>query len=188
MEVLAVTGWQRLWFNCQQRVMRHRWLASLLLMALLLAGLVLQAWWQQQSLQQRLQQLPAPAQVLPGTATPTPAQTPQSKAVMLPDWPVEDDAERISAEILTEADAMGMVFERAEFQSLPVAHTRLQVQRIKLPLKGEYLQVRQFLRQVLQRYPSLALSQFKLQRTDVMQPVIEAYVEFSLYTRKRGQP
>jgi len=43
------------------------------------------------------------------------------------------------------------------------------------------------LQQVLQTYPSLALSQFKLQRSDVLQPDLEAYVEFSLYTRKRGQ-
>lgn len=186
MEVLT-QWWQRLCFASQQQVLRQRWLTGMLLLALLLAGLVVQAWWQQQSLQQRLQQLPVPAVIAAKTAKPE-ATKPLMADTVLTAWPVEEDAERISAEILTEADAMGMIFERAEFQSLPVAHASLQVQRIKLPLKGEYLQVRQFLRQVLQRYPSLALSQFKLQRTDVMQPVIEAYVEFSLYTRKRGQP
>lgn len=187
MEILALTGWQRLWFASQQLVLRHRWLTGMVLLVVLLTGLVLQAWWQQQSLQQRLQSLPAP--VLMSADTAKPVQTYQSNStVILPDWPGEAEAESISADILSEADAMGMIFERAEFQSLPVAHARLQVQRIKLPLKGEYLQVRQFLRQVLQRYPSLALSQFKLQRTDVMQPVIEAHIEFSLYTRKGGQP
>lgn len=185
METLALTAWQRFWFASQQLVLRHRWLTGMVLLVVLLTGLVLQAWWHQHSLQQRVQQLPASAPVSAGTARPAP---PPKAVTSLPDWPGEEDAERISADILTEADAMGMIFERAEFQSLPVAHARLQVQRIKLPLKGEYLQVRQFLRQVLQRYPSLALSQFKLQRTDVMQPVIEAYIEFSLYTRKGGQP
>jgi hypothetical protein len=185
MEVLT-QEWQRLCFTSQQQVLRHRWLTGMLLFTGLLTGLVLQAWWQQQSLQQRLQQLPAPSLIAAKTAKPE-ATKPLMADTVLTAWPSEEDAERISAEILTEADAMGMIFERAEFQSLPVAHASLQVQRIKLPLKGEYLQVRQFLRQVLQRYPSLALSQFKLQRTDVMQPVIEAYVEFSLYTRKRGQ-
>jgi hypothetical protein len=186
MEVLT-QGWQRLCFTSQQQVLRHRWLTGMSLLAVLLAGLVVQAWRQQQSLQQRLQQLPAPAVIAAKTAKPE-AKKPLMADTVLTAWPVEEEAERISAEILTEADAMGMIFERAEFQSLPVAHASLQVQRIKLPLKGEYMQVRQFLRQVLQRYPSLALSQFKLQRTDVMQPAIEAYVEFSLYTRKRGQP
>jgi hypothetical protein len=52
-------------------------------------------------------------------------------------------------------------------------------------LSGDYVQLRHFLTLVLQRYPSLALAQCKLQRTDVQQAGLEAYIEFNLYTRKR---
>jgi hypothetical protein len=155
----------------------------MLLITLVLSALIAHAWWRRQTLQAAIQALPVQAKqaiVVPVTSpvATTAAQT----------WPVEDEADRISAEILATADAMGMLFERAEFQSVTLEQSRLQVQRIKLPLKGDYLQVRHFLQQVLQHYPSLALSQFKLQRSDVLQPELEAYVEFSLYTRKRGQP
>lgn len=185
MEVLS-HQWQRIVFRWQHSVMGERWLTVLLASVLVLAGLVMHAWWQQQQLQQALQQSPT-RPVLHSQPTPvTAVSSPAGSASLWQQWPVEDEADRISAEILAQADAMGMIFERAEFQSLPVEQSRLQIQRIKLPLKGDYLQVRQFLQSVLQAYPSLALNQFKLQRSDVMQTGIEAYVEFSLYTRKRG--
>jgi hypothetical protein len=182
MAVLSPTL-QRLRFMCQQTWQSHRWLLVMLLITMVLSALIAHAWWRRQTLQAAIQALPVQTRhaiVAPVTrpVATTAAQT----------WPVEDEADRISAEILATADAMGMLFERAEFQSVALEQSRLQVQRIKFPLKGDYLQVRHFLQQVLQHYPSLALSQFKLQRSDVMQPELEAYVEFSLYTRKRGQP
>lgn len=181
MEILNV-GLQRLRFRWQHSTAGQRWLVVWLGILVSLGGLVMHAGWQQQQLQQALQQVP----VRPHATAH--AEPPLPRAVTLwQQWPAEEEADRISAEILAQADAMGMLFERAEFQSLAVEHSRLQVQRIKLPVKGDYLQVRQFLQQVLQAYPSLALSQFKLQRSDVMQTGIEAYIEFSLYTRKRGQ-
>lgn len=173
---------QRVHYVCQQTLSTHRWLAVILLITVVLFGLVTHAWWRGHTLQHALQQMPAPTK----RALPVMQHKPQVVSV-LQTWPGEEEADRISAEILATADAMGMVFERAEFQSAAVEHSGLQVQRIKLPLKGDYLQVRHFLQQVLQHYPSLALSQFKLQRSDVLQPELEAYVEFSLYTRKRGQ-
>lgn len=180
MEVLS-HAWQRMQFRWQYSVFGHRWLTALLVSLLVLSGLVMHAWWQQQQLQQALQQ-PVPKALLSSQLN-----VAASAPALWQQWPAEEEADRISAEILAQADAMGMLFERAEFQSLPTERSRLQVQRIKLPLKGDYIQVRQFLQTVLQAYPSLALSQFKLQRSDVMQTGIEAYVEFSLYTRKRGQ-
>jgi hypothetical protein len=181
MDVLS-HQWQRMLFRWQHSVFGDRWLTLLLVSVLVLGGLVMHAWWQQQQLQQALQR-PQPKPLL----QPLPKTAVASAPTIWQQWPAEDDADRISAEILAQVDAMGMIFERAEFQSLPVERSHLQIQRIKLPLKGDYLQVRQFLQTVLQAYPSLALSQFKLQRSDVMQTGIEAYVEFSLYTRKRGQ-
>jgi Tfp pilus assembly protein PilO len=172
---------QSLFFQWQQGPFGHRWVTAMLAMVLILAALVGHAFFTSQQLQQAVQQLPARstlAMTATKTAVPTATQS-------LQQWPSEDEAERISAEILAQADAMGMIFERAEFQSIPIEHSTLQIQRIKLPLKGDYPQVRQFLSRVLQGYPSLAVSQFKLQRSDVMQTGVEAYVEFSLYTRKR---
>lgn len=176
---------QRLLFHWQQGPLGHRWVTALLVVVLIFSALIAHAFFRQHQLQKALQQLPVasiPANVPATSAT---ADALSTAIQSLQQWPSEDEAERISGEILAQADAMGMIFERAEFQSLPIEHSNLQIQRIKLPLKGDYPQVRHFLSNVLQTYPSLALSQFKLQRSDVMQSGIEAYVEFSLYTRKR---
>lgn len=176
---------QRLIFRWQQGRSGQRWLTAMLVLVLVLAALLSHALLTRHQLQQALRQLP-----LPATASRTPLLSSAASATAtatqaLQQWPSEEQADAISAEILAQADALGMIFERAEFQSIPIEHATLQIQRIKLPLKGDYLQVRQFLNQVLQAYPSLALSQFKLQRSDVMQTAVEAYIEFSLYTRRR---
>ncbi|HSI29289.1 MAG: hypothetical protein ACAH05_00195 [Methylophilus sp.] len=172
---------QRLLFRWQQGPLGHRWVTVLLVIVLILSALLSHAFFTRHQLQQSMQRLPARS-----TQTIAPAKSAVSTvAQSLLQWPAEEEADRISGEILAQADALGMIFERAEFQSIPIEHSTLQIQRIKLPLKGDYPQVRQFLNRVLQTYPSLALSQFKLQRSDVMQTGVEAYVEFSLYTRKR---
>ncbi|HSI45833.1 MAG TPA: hypothetical protein VK950_06620 [Methylophilus sp.] len=177
---------QRLLFRWQQGPFGHRWLTLLLVVVWILSALTGHAFFRQHQLQQSLQQLPIATTKANMPATNTAANSLSTAAQSLQQWPSEDEAERISGEILAQADAMGMIFERAEFQSLPIENSTLQIQRIKLPLKGDYPQVRQFLSRMLQTYPSLALSQCKLQRSDVMQTGIEAYVEFSLYTRKQG--
>ncbi|MGQ2964932.1 hypothetical protein [Methylophilus sp.] len=176
---------QRLIFRWQQGSSGQRWVSAMLVVVLALAALLGHAVFKRHQLQQALQQLPVAARVS-ATQIVSPAATAAASAAQaLQQWPPEEQANRISAEILAQADALGMIFERAEFQSVAIEHTTLQIQRIKLPLKGDYLQVRQFLNRVLQAYPSLALSQFKLQRSDVMQTTVEAYIEFSLYTRRR---
>lgn len=180
--------WARLQFAWQHSPWRQPWLLGLLVLTLAVAIMLAQAWWLQQDWQQRLRAPAAGHSPQTQTARPTTSsanQTLPQPMLVLAQWPSEEDADRVSAEILALADAMGMVFERAEFQSGATAQSDLYVQRIKLPLSGDYVQLRHFLALVLQRYPSLALAQFKLQRTDVQQAGLEAYIEFNLYTRKR---
>lgn len=181
-------GWPRLQFAWQRSPLRQPWFMALLALTLVLVVMLAQAWWTSQHWQQQMQtKLVEPQHLVQARLQPgvTSAGALASAAPVLAQWPSEEEADRISAEILALADAMGMVFDRAEFQSGASAQSELYVQRIKLPLSGDYVQLRHFLALVLQRYPSLALAQLKLQRTDVQQPGLEAYVEFNLYTRKR---
>lgn len=100
-------------------------------------------------------------------------------------WPVVADAEAISADILSEADSQGLIFERAEFALETLdAMQALAVQHIHLPVKGDYLQLRHFLSLVLQRNPSLALTDFSIHRADASQTEIEAQLSLSLYLRR----
>lgn len=123
---------------------------------------------------------------MPAVHPRTPVDMTERFYALLPD---EHQADTISAQILRSADSLGMVFEHAEFKSIPVedAHLeggRLIVQHIKLPLTGNYIQVRQFLNALLNAYPSLALTALNLQRDNALSGQVEAQIEFTLYLRK----
>lgn len=98
--------------------------------------------------------------------------------------PEELQADAISAQILRSADSLGMVFEHAEFKTVAEEDARLITQHIKLPLTGNYVQVRQFLNALLNAYPSLALTALTLERNDVLNDQVQAQIEFTLYLRK----
>lgn len=121
---------------------------------------------------------------VPNTVKEKPSALTRKFYGLLPD---EHQADAISAQILRSADSLGMVFEHAEFKSIPVDDAHLVVQHIKLPLKGNYIQIRQFLNALLNAYPSLALTELKLQRDDATRDQVESQIEFTLYLRK-GQP
>lgn len=184
---IAFTHWhKRLVYAAMQSGLVVRAVWGLLALCVLLAVLTGLAWHTRLQLQESLSR---PLDVVAVSGKPVFTQSLAADAAMqtLQQWPPHDEAEHISAEILAQADAMGMIFERAEFQSVPGQSDVLQELRIKLPLKGDYIQIRQFLAHVLHTYPSLALVQCKLQRSDIMQPELEALIEFSLYTSKGGQ-
>lgn len=174
----------RLVYAGLQSTVMVRCLWALLVLVMVMLVLIGVAWQTRAQLQAALTQ-PLPATV---------RQPPSARQVPLPPaglglietWPSTVDAEHVSADILAQADAMGMVFERAEFQTVASTSERLSVQRIKLPLTGDYMQIRQFLTHILHRYPSLALNQLKLQRSDVTQTQLDAQIEMDLYTRTRS--
>lgn len=104
------------------------------------------------------------------------------------DWPRLQEAESISAGILSVADETGLLFERAEFSVQDLKESpSLAIQVIKLPVKGDYVQIRRFLNHVLQRYPSLALSDCSLQRNDITQTQLSAQFTLHLYVRRESQ-
>lgn len=122
--------------------------------------------------------------LVPTVSPDTPSELTQKFYQLLPD---ERQADVIDAQILRSADSLDMVFEHAEFKSIPVDDANLVVQHIKLPLKGNYIQIRQFLNALLNAYPSLALTELTLQRDDATRDQVAAQVEFTLYLRK-AQP
>lgn len=125
-----------------------------------------------------------------------PADMTQKFYALLPE---EHQADAISAQILRSADSLGMVFEHAEFKTIPVQNAPLEntplesahlqgnkliAHHIKLPLTGNYVQVRQFLNALLNAYPSLALTALDLQRDNALSDQVQAQIEFTLYLRK----
>jgi hypothetical protein len=57
--------------------------------------------------------------------------------------------------------------------------------QMKLPVRGTYRQLRQFIEQALAQLPSLALDGVEFRREAVGAAGLESGVEFSLYVRPR---
>jgi Tfp pilus assembly protein PilO len=98
--------------------------------------------------------------------------------------PKNAETDAISERILQMADGMGLVFERAEFNALQSAESALIQHQIKLPVKGSYVQIRQFLNALLNEQATLALTEMQLRRDDVFADMVEANLVLTLYLRK----
>lgn len=96
--------------------------------------------------------------------------------------PSHDQVDKLSASIFQTADGLGLKFVHAEFSSSLVS-AGLVVCRIKLPVTGSYMQVRQFLTALLNAHPTLALDTMQIQREDAYAPSVEANLIFTLYLR-----
>lgn len=98
--------------------------------------------------------------------------------------PEQTETDAISERILQLADGMGLVFERAEFNTLQGAGPALIQHQIKLPLKGSYMQIRQFLNALFNEQATLALTEMQIHRDDVFSDLVEADLVLTLYLHK----
>ena len=77
----------------------------------------------------------------------------------------------------------GLVVNKVEYEQ-PLSVSPLIQYQIKLPLSGSYMQIRQFINQVLNTLPSIALSDISLKREDIATDIVDAQIQFTLYLQK----
>lgn len=100
--------------------------------------------------------------------------------------PENSETDAISERILQLADSMGLEFERAEFNAMQSAGSLLIQHQIKLPVKGSYMQIRQFLNAIFNEQATLALTEMQIHRDDVFNDLVEANLVLTLYLRKEA--
>lgn len=94
--------------------------------------------------------------------------------------PKQNEANSEISQILSEVNRAGLVMDKVEYSQSNVSSAIIQYQ-IKLPLSGSYMQIRQFLNQVLKTFPSIALSDISLARNDVTSEILDARIQLTLY-------
>lgn len=104
------------------------------------------------------------------------ASATRSAASALP--PITEAPELLKA-IDELAEKHGIVVERAAYV-LSEQNGRRRME-IKLPMKGSYLPLRAYLREVQTLTPSATLDELNLQRKDATEPVVEATVRLSFH-------
>ena len=100
--------------------------------------------------------------------------------------PAQKDANSKITAILNVATNTGLVIDKVEYDQ-PLSASSLIQYQIKLPLKGSYIQIRQFINQVLNTLPSIALNDISLRREDITTDQLEARIQFTLYLQNEKQ-
>ena len=100
--------------------------------------------------------------------------------------PTQTEASSKISEILRVATDNGLVINKVEYEQ-PLSASPLIQNQIKLPLTGSYMQIRQFINQVLNTLPSIALNDISLKREDIATDSVDAQIQFTLYLQKAQQ-
>ena len=74
-----------------------------------------------------------------------------------------------------------LVLNRGDYKLTQSKQGQLQRYEIVLPVSGGYIQIRQFIADVLQQLPALALSDLQIKRDSAMSPIVEARLVFVLF-------
>ena len=90
--------------------------------------------------------------------------------------------------INTTALKQHLVLNRGDYKLTQTKQGQLQRYEIVLPVSGSYVQIRQFIADVLQQLPALALSDLQLKRDNVMSPTVEARLVFVLFLQSDSWP
>jgi Tfp pilus assembly protein PilO len=97
--------------------------------------------------------------------------------------PTQTEASSKISAILRVATDNGLVINKVEYEQ-PLSVLPLIQYQIKLPLTGSYMQIRQFINQVLNTLPSIALNNISLKREDIATDLVDAQIQFTLYLQK----
>lgn len=79
------------------------------------------------------------------------------------------------------AEAQNLVLEQGEYRLSPDKSGKLARYQITLPVKGTYLQIRQFVDQALTDVPVAALDDINFKREAIGASQLEARIKFTLY-------
>nr|WP_315484278.1 hypothetical protein [uncultured Undibacterium sp.] len=79
------------------------------------------------------------------------------------------------------ASKAGIVLNSAEYRSAEETNGAFRRYQVTLPLKGSYLQIRQFCRDTLIALPFVSLDEINFKREEISNSLIEANLQFTLY-------
>ncbi|MEY4747979.1 MAG: hypothetical protein RIQ60_193 [Pseudomonadota bacterium] len=99
--------------------------------------------------------------------------------------PDERERAAVVRKVLALAEANKLAVERSDY-TLQTEEPRLQRLRVTLPLGGSYAQVRQFIGQLLNRMPNVALDSLQIDRPTNANADLQTTVRLSIFFRVEG--
>ncbi|HYN53164.1 MAG TPA: type 4a pilus biogenesis protein PilO [Methylotenera sp.] len=99
---------------------------------------------------------------------------------MLPDGA---NLPKLLSAIDTNALKQHLVLNRGDYKLTQTKQGKLSRYEIVLPVTGQYIQIRQFIAEVLVQIPALALSDIQIKRENTLMPHVEARLVFVLFLK-----
>jgi hypothetical protein len=101
-------------------------------------------------------------------------------------FPGRDAATEWLERIYAAGEQAGLVLDKGEYRLAPERDARLVRYEVNLPVRGNYVQIRRFVRSVLADIPFAALNDFQIRRGTVSEGEVEARLRFNLYFREEA--
>jgi Tfp pilus assembly protein PilO len=100
--------------------------------------------------------------------------------------PAQNEANNSISMILNAATNAGLSLEKVEYDQ-PLSQHPITQYQINLPTKGSYVQIRQFINEVLNKIPTIALNDISMRREDVSTDILETRIQFILYLKNTSE-
>lgn len=100
--------------------------------------------------------------------------------------PAQNEANKSISMILNAATNAGLSLEKVEYDQ-PLSQHPITQYQINLPMKGSYVQIRQFINEVLNKIPTIALNDISMRRDDVSTDILETRIQFILYLKNTSE-
>jgi Tfp pilus assembly protein PilO len=95
--------------------------------------------------------------------------------------PAKESAPEWMRIIFAVAGAHSLALNQGEYKVTVDKHGRLLSYEIRLPVRGNYVQIRRFVADALERVPALALDELTTRREAIGDTTIEASIRFTLF-------
>lgn len=97
--------------------------------------------------------------------------------------PTQNESNKKIYELLEAVEQHGFTLNRSDYSTRAIPQSRMVLYQIKFPLEGNYSNIRNFVTDVMNRQPSIALSHISFQRDAPKQDMVSTNIEFFLYTK-----
>lgn len=122
-----------------------------------------------------------------GTASPAPQTAAEQLARFYAALPPQEEATAWLNSLYQAAGKEKLSLARGEYSLQTDADSHLARYQIVMPVRGDYGQIRRFVRNALAEVPHLALEEISFQRQSIAEAHLEARIRFTLFLR-RGTP
>lgn len=116
-------------------------------------------------------------------AAPVAGATDNRQPAVYQSFPESDTASAWLEKIYDAGAAAQLNLDKGEYRLTPDPNSGLARYEINLPVRGGYVQVRQFVRTVLAELPFAALDDIQIRRGNIGEGTVEARIRFTLFLR-----